>query len=198
MRFTDGPRTHGDVLVRAGAERVWELVTDIRLPARLSPELRRVAWLDGADRPAVGARFEGHNRHRLLGEWRTVSQVTELVPRQTFTWAVMDADGRYGPPALDPARPMAVWSYTLRTEAGGVRLRQSVRVGPGPSGVTRAIGQRPDREPDIIAFRLAELREGIRETLAGVKALAEAETGRDGQAGPWGSDSSGEQDAGRR
>ncbi|MCZ9340781.1 SRPBCC family protein, partial [Streptomyces sp. TRM76130] len=109
MRFADGPRTHCDVLVRAGAERVWELVTDIRLPARLSPELRRVAWLDGVDRPAVGARFEGHNRHRLLGEWRTVSQVTELVPRQTFTWAVMDYDGRYGPPALDPARPMAVW-----------------------------------------------------------------------------------------
>ncbi|MCZ9342287.1 hypothetical protein NGM37_31465, partial [Streptomyces sp. TRM76130] len=103
----------------------------------------------------------------------------------------MDYDGRYGPPALDPARPMAVWSYTLRTETGGVRLRQSVRVGPGPSGLTRAIGQRPDREPDIIAFRLEELRAGIQETLTGVKALAEAEAAREGQGEPDESDNSG-------
>jgi hypothetical protein len=177
MRFTDGPRTHCEVTVAAEPGRVWELVTDIGLPARLSPELRRVSWLDGADRPALGARFEGHNRHRLLGRWRTVSQVTELIPGQVFTWAVTDADGHYGPPTLDPARPMAVWSYTLAADEDGTRLRQSVRVGPGASGLTQAIERWPDREPDIVAARLAELREGIRETLAGLKALAETDAG---------------------
>ncbi|MDX3128387.1 hypothetical protein PV367_00855 [Streptomyces europaeiscabiei] len=34
-------------------------MTDIALPARLSPELQRVEWLDGAEAPMVGARFAG-------------------------------------------------------------------------------------------------------------------------------------------
>jgi Polyketide cyclase / dehydrase and lipid transport len=131
MQFADGPSVHCDVYVEADVSRVWELVTDIRLSARFIPELQRVAWLDGADRPLVGARFEGYNRHQRLGEWRTVSHVVELDEQRVFAWAVTDADGRYGEPTLDPARSMASWRYDLETEGGGTRLRQSALIGPG-------------------------------------------------------------------
>ncbi|MFE9122269.1 SRPBCC family protein [Streptomyces sp. NPDC007172] len=173
MRFADGPSVHCDVHVEAVVQRVWELVTDIRLPARLSPELQRVEWLDGADEPVVGACFEGYNHHQQLGEWRTVSHVVEVDEQQAFAWAVTDADGRYGEPTLDPARSMASWRYELQAEVGGTRLRQSALIGPGRSGVTLAIERWPDREEEIIAFRLKELRAGMEATLRGIKSLAE-------------------------
>ncbi|MET7290278.1 SRPBCC family protein [Streptomyces sp. NPDC005573] len=173
MRFTDGPGVHCDVRIEAAAPRVWALVTDIGLAARLSPELQRVSWLDGADRPAPGARFEGHNRHEALGEWRTVSHVVELDEPRVFAWAVTDADGRYGEPTLDPAKAMATWRYELEADGDATLLRQSVLIGPGRSGVTLALERRPDREEEIIAFRQRELRAGMEATLLGMKKLAE-------------------------
>lgn len=174
MRFAEGPSVHYDVHIEADPPLVWELVTDIRLPARLSPELQRVAWLDGADRPLPGARFEGFNHHQQLGEWRTVSHVVELDEQRVFAWAVTDADGRYGEPTLDPAKSLASWRYELQAEGGGTRLRQSALVGPGRSGVTLAIERWPDREEEIIAIRMKELRAGIEANLRGIKALAES------------------------
>ncbi len=173
MLFADGPSVCCDVHVAAAVPRVWELVTDIRLPAGLSPELQRVAWLDGADRPVAGARFEGYNRHTMLGEWRTVSHVIELDEPRVFAWAVTDADGRFGEATVDPAEPMASWRYELEAEGGGTQLRQTAVIGPGRSGVTLAVERRPDREEEIIAFRLKELRAGMEATLRGIKSLAE-------------------------
>jgi hypothetical protein len=122
---------------------VWALVTDVRLAARLSPELQRVAWLGDADRPMVGARFEGYNHHPKLGEWRTVSHVVEVDEQRVFAWAVTDADGRYGEPTLDPAKSLASWRYALEAAGRGTLLRQSVLIGPGRSGVTLGMAPRP-------------------------------------------------------
>ncbi|MFD7907560.1 SRPBCC family protein [Kitasatospora sp. NPDC059722] len=173
MRYADGPRTYCEVHIKATVEEVWSLITDIALPARLSPELRGVAWLDGADGPAVGARFEGHNENERLGNWRTVSHVTELTDREVFAWIVTDADGRFGRPSVDPAASLASWRYELTPEDGGTRLRHSVLIGPGRNGVTAAIDRWPDREEQIIEVRLGELRTGMTATLDGIKTLAE-------------------------
>ncbi|MFI2609174.1 SRPBCC family protein [Kitasatospora sp. NPDC018619] len=182
MRYADGPEARCEVFVAAPVERVWELVTDIALPARLSPELRRVAWLDGADGPAVGARFEGHNSRAGMPDWRTVSEVTELTEasappapdgRRVFAWGVMDADGRYGEPTSDLAGALARWRFEVTPEDGGTRLRQSVVIGPGRSGASLAIDARPELEERIVDFRLNELRTGMGATLEGLKSLAE-------------------------
>ncbi|MFD8753551.1 SRPBCC family protein [Kitasatospora sp. NPDC059577] len=191
MRYAEGPGTVCEIFVQAPVERVWELVTDIGLPARLSPELHRVAWLDGADGPAPGARFEGHNHRTGMSDWRTVSEVTELTgpvdpagstgstgsadpagPR-AFAWAVMDADGRFGEPVSDAAGALARWRFELTPEDGGTRLRQSVVIGPGRSGMSAIIEAKPEVEEKIIAFRLGELRTAMTATLEGVKSLAE-------------------------
>jgi hypothetical protein len=178
MRYADGPTMAVDLCIGAAVPTVWELVTDIHLPARLSPELQRAEWLDGASGPRVGAVFAGWNRHPMLGEWRTVSHVLDLEEPSLFRWAVVDVDGRFARSGRghvpDPDRPLATWAFTLRPEEAGTRLGQSVRIGPGRSGVNLAIDRAPEREEEIVAFRLNELRAGIEASLQGIKALAEA------------------------
>lgn len=174
MRYTDGPATECVQHIEASREQVWKFVTDIELPARFSPELRHVAWLDGAIAAHLGAAFEGYNENQALGRWRTVSIVTELTEPTAFAWAVVDADGRLGPANTDPRHPMATWRFELAAENGGTTLRHAVRIGPARSGLNLAIERRPDREEKIIEFRLGNLREGMASTLTGIKKLAEA------------------------
>lgn len=178
MRYADEPTTAVDLYIGAAVHTVWELVTDIHLPARLSPELQRAEWLDGVSGPRVGAGFAGWNRHPALGEWRTVSHVVELEEPSLFRWEVVDADGRFAQSGRGhvpgPDRPLATWAFTLCPEEAGTRLGQSVRIGPGRSGVNLAIDRAPEHEGEIMAFRLNELRANIEASLQGIKALAEA------------------------
>ena len=52
-----------------------------------------------------------------------------------------------------------------------------VTLGPGPSGLTRIIANKPDREAAIIAARQDELKTNMQATVDGMKALAEANRG---------------------
>ncbi|MEU3821739.1 MULTISPECIES: SRPBCC family protein [unclassified Streptomyces] len=174
MRYADGPAVTTETSISAPLPRVWELVTDIGLPARLSPELQSAVWLDGATVPAPGARFEGRNSHPLLGTWRTHSHVRELVEHRSFAWVVTDPDGRFGDDAPDPDRPLATWRFDLSPAPGGATLlRHTVRLGPARSGVSLAIDRAPEREEAIVAIRLEELRANMTATLEGVRSLAE-------------------------
>ena len=62
MLYADCPTVDVDVLIDAPIERVWQLVTDIELPARFSSEFLGATWLD--EGPRVGARFVGRNQPR--------------------------------------------------------------------------------------------------------------------------------------
>ncbi|MGW5555951.1 SRPBCC family protein [Micromonospora sp. NPDC003944] len=180
MRYADGPSLTCEVHVATSPSRLWDLVTDIHLPPRLSPELQRVEWLDGVDSPRVGARFIGYNRHRRLGEWRTESHVTEFERPLTFEWVVTDVDGTFAG-AEDRASltsPAATWLFELTPESTGTRLRHSVRIGPGRSGLSLVIDQSPESEEQIVALRLGELRDNIELVLSGIKSLAEEQPDR--------------------
>jgi uncharacterized protein YndB with AHSA1/START domain len=163
VRYEDGPSTEVDILIAAPIARVWELVTDIDLPARFSTEFLGAEWID--DEPGVGARFRGRNHHEALGEWQTISFVNRHEPMRAFGWAV-----------TDPDHPSSSWWFELEEEADGIRLRQGTRMGPAPSGLTIAITAMPDKEERIIARRLREYEKNMRATLEGIKQLAE--TGR--------------------
>jgi uncharacterized protein YndB with AHSA1/START domain len=167
MRYADGPTVEAEALIDAPIARVWELITDIELPTRFSEELLGVEWL-GEERGVVGARFAGRNAHPAAGEWQTTCFVTELEPQRSFEWAV-----------TDPAHPSATWRFDLAEDDGGggrgkVRLRQWMRMGPAPSGLSPAIEAMPDKEERIVARRLEEHRANMQRTVDGVKALAEA------------------------
>lgn len=162
MRYTDGPTTEVDVYIEAPPSRVWPLVSDIDLPSRFSHEFQGGEWLDDVTEGAVGARFRGRNRHEAAGEWETTSVVVECEPEKAFAWAVGDPD-----------HPSATWRFELAPEAGGTRLRQHAKIGPGPSGLSAVIERMPDREERIIERRLDEHRANMQRTLEGIKSLAE-------------------------
>lgn len=159
VRFADGPTTDATLRISAAPEQLWPLVTDITLPAESSPELQAAVWLDGADSPALGARFEGRNR-RGDASWTTTSTVTALVRPRVFSWTVGDVDDA-----------IASWGFELdEVEPGVTEVRQWVVLGPGRSGVTWAIRQDPDAEEAIIAGRLGQLREAMLRNLADLAA----------------------------
>ncbi|MFI6025583.1 SRPBCC family protein [Amycolatopsis magusensis] len=169
MRYADGPSVACELDVAAEAGRVWRLVTDIGVPARFSPELRRVRWLGEATGPAIGAEFEGHNENPVMGAWRTIATVVEFDEPRAFAWAVADPDGRFGEVT---GRPMATWRFGIEPGPGGVRVHLSVRVGPARSGLSLAIDRWPDKEEALLRHRLADLRAGMEQTLRGIRSLA--------------------------
>ena len=136
------------------------MVADLDAPAGFSREFLGAEWLD---EPGEGARFTGRNR---LGEreWEAECRVVEWAPGRRFSWCVGD-----------PAAPGARWSFELEPLVGGTtRLRFSVGLGPGPSGLTAAIEADPSVEADIVARRCTWHRRNMTATVAGIKSLAES------------------------
>jgi uncharacterized membrane protein len=162
-RYSDCPTAEVRAWVNAPANRVWPLVSDVRLMPELSGELQSVEWLDGAGAAALGARFAGRSRHEALGEWESVSQVVEFEPERVFAWAVGDA-----------ADPAAIWRFRLDARDGGTELSQWVQLGPGRSGLSLAIDQMPDKEQKIVFVRMREFERNMTATVERIKALAEA------------------------
>jgi len=180
MKLSDAPTTEVAVTIDAPAARVWELVTDLNVPAGTSPEFSGADWLDGATAPVVGARFVGRNAHAALGQWETTSTVTVVEPECEFRYAVGDVD-----------EPMAVWTYRLEPEDDGdgggegdgrVRLTQVAQIGPGRSGLSFAIDRMPEKEERIVERRLQEHAASMRANLEHIKALAEGAAGGTGSA----------------
>jgi uncharacterized protein YndB with AHSA1/START domain len=160
VKYADCPTVDAEVVIDAPIERVWELVTDIELPARFSNEFVGAIWLD--DGPRVGARFVGRNQHPATGEWETTSIVNRCEPMRAFGWCVSDVDD-----------PSAVWWFELEEADGKVRLRQHAQMGPAPSGLSIAITAMPEKEERIVARRLEEFAVNMQATLEGIKQLAE-------------------------
>jgi hypothetical protein len=162
MRLSDRPTVQEEIAIHAPPARVWALVTDLHAMGEWSPEYRGGEWLDGASGPVVGARFKGRNK-REDREWESESIITECQAERTLAWAV----GR------DPEQPGASWRFDLTPQGHVTLVRQQVIIGPGPSGLTAVIDQRPDLEEKIIANRCAEHSRNMQATLQGLKAAAE-------------------------
>jgi uncharacterized protein YndB with AHSA1/START domain len=112
---------HGSVTVhiRAPAERIWELVSDVTKIGRYSPETFEAQWLDGATGPSVGARFRGHVKRNGRGPtyWTTCT-VTECVPGQVFAFTVGPKD-----------KPLNTWRYQLVPRGEGTDVTESFQLG---------------------------------------------------------------------
>lgn len=157
--LADGPGTVVEVDIKAKPAEVWAAVTDLGLSARYSDESLGATWSDGADGPSLGAQFVGKNRHRAIGEWEVPCFVNRFVDGAEFGWVTSD-----------PENPGAQWCFELASIAGATRLRYSLILGPGPSGITAAIENMPDREPDILRRRIKEHRANMQRVVDGIKA----------------------------
>lgn len=157
--------TSCELVIEAQPDDVWRHASDITVPARFSPELRSVRWLE------PGVKFEGHNENAVLGRWRTIATIIECDEPRAFAWTVADPDGRFGEVT---GEPMATWRFDLERTPRGAILTHAVRIGPARSGLSLAVDRFPDKEEALVRHRLADLRAGMLETLRGIKALAES------------------------
>ncbi|MGB8388212.1 SRPBCC family protein [Mycobacterium sp.] len=161
-RYADKPTVEASTWIDADPDRVWNLVSDIKLMPTLSNELQAVEWADDADSPRVGARFIGHNEHQAFGQWSTTSQIVSCAAPHEFAWAVGEA-----------GNPAATWRFRLAPRDGGTNLNYWMQMGPGRSGLSAAIDAMPDKEQKIVFVRLREFETSITKTLAAIKRLAE-------------------------
>ena len=160
LTLADEPGTWAEIVVAAPPARVWELVSDIELPARFSEEFLGASWVGKG--PAPGASFVGRSSHPAMGEWEVESFVEVYEEGRRFGWAT-----------ADPSNPGSRWCFDLEPVDGGTRLRYSMSIGPGPSGLSIAIEAMPGKEPRILERRLTEHHANMTRTLQGIAALAE-------------------------
>ncbi|AFM17616.1 Polyketide cyclase / dehydrase and lipid transport [Mycolicibacterium chubuense NBB4] len=110
------------VFMAAPAERIWELVADVRNTGKFSPETFEAEWLDGATGPALGARFRGHVRRNEVGPvYWTTCRVTACEPGREFGFEVLVGD-----------RAVNNWHYRLASSDGGTDVTESFRLEGNP------------------------------------------------------------------
>jgi uncharacterized protein YndB with AHSA1/START domain len=144
-------------MIAAPPEAVWDLISDVTRMGRWSPETVECRWLGGADHALVGARFVGVNA-RGGRRWRTYCRVVAADRGRAFAFEV--TGGR--------VFRVAQWRYDLRPVDGGCDVTESWQDRRGRFMTwygRRVIGVTDRREHN---------RRGMRETLARLKAAAEA------------------------
>jgi Polyketide cyclase / dehydrase and lipid transport len=110
------------VHMAAPADKIWDLVADVRNIGSYSPEVFEAEWLDGATGPAVGARFRGHVKRNEIGPvYWTVCRVTACEPGREFGFAVLVGD-----------RAVNNWHYKLAPSGDGTDVTESFRMASSP------------------------------------------------------------------
>jgi hypothetical protein len=148
----------GSVTVHMAAhpETVWGIVSDVTRIGEFSPETFEAQWLDGADGPALGARFRGHVKRNGVGPiYWTKCTVTSCVPGRDFGFAVQAGDAQ-----------MTMWRYELTERDGGTDVTESFGLSSSP--VMRLYWA-------LAGWRRGRTNErGMRQTLERIKTVAEA------------------------
>ncbi|RZT89003.1 polyketide cyclase/dehydrase/lipid transport protein [Pseudonocardia sediminis] len=149
------PTASASTTVAAGADAVYELVSDLPRMGEWSPENTGGRWVGKLRGPAVGAKFLGTNKGRAR-RWATTTVVTDATRGRRFAF-----ETRLGPITA------AEWVYDITPTADGcevteswtdMRTRPIVVVGRYLTGVS-----------DRVAFT----REMLVTTLERLKAAAE-------------------------
>jgi uncharacterized membrane protein len=109
------------VAMDAPAQRVWDVVADIRNTGKFSPETFEAEWLGGATGPAMGATFRGHVKRNEIGPiYWTTCRVTACEPGSEFGFEVLIGD-----------RPVNNWHYRFTPARGGTEVTESFRMNEG-------------------------------------------------------------------
>ncbi|WP_431971225.1 SRPBCC family protein [Nocardia sp. bgisy134] len=139
--------------IAASPERVWQIVSDLARMPEFSPMTVRMVPLGT---PKAGTWTVNWNKDGWK-RWPTTSRIVRFEPNQAFAFRMNENH--------------TVWSYTLEPTATGTRLVERRDVSNGVTWVIRkAIDAVLGGEQ---AFE-ANLVRGMNETLAKVKAVAEA------------------------
>jgi hypothetical protein len=108
------------VHMAAPADKVWDVIADVRNTPRFSPEVFESEWLGEATGPSLGAKFRGHVKRNEIGPvYWTTCEVTACEPAREFGFAVLLGD-----------RAVNNWHYRLAPAGGGTDVTESFRMTP--------------------------------------------------------------------
>jgi hypothetical protein len=141
--------------IAAPPEVVYDVLSDITRTGEWSPECRSCEWVDEPGK--VGSRFKGHNRSGVA-RWTTTAQLLDADRPSLFRFATLFRD-----------KPSTKWTYELAPNGSGTTLTESFDSIDAPAFIKLA-------ERYLIRNRQEQLEKGIDETLAKIKAIAEAAT----------------------
>lgn len=147
------PILKAEIEINAPVAKVWSLVSDPSRMPQWSPQCRIMKAL-GPIRP--GTRTINLNRRGLLF-WPTTSVITEVIPERKFAFRI-------------PINT-SVWSYELEPTATGTRLIETRHAENGVTAVSTAVTKAALGGVDSFE---QELLEGMSQSLARIKAAAEA------------------------
>jgi uncharacterized protein YndB with AHSA1/START domain len=154
MPLTDVAPIEASIDIAAPPARVWGLVSDLRNMPRWSPQCRKTFVRGGPI--GQGSKLVNINRRGLL-VWPTQSMVTEFVPEQKLAFRIKEN--------------WTIWSFTLEpTTDGGTRVVQRREAPKGISDVSVRLTKTVLGGLDEFT---TELRQGMNQTLARIKADAE-------------------------
>lgn len=147
------------VSMAAPADKIWNLIADVRNTGKFSPEVIEAEWLDGATGPALDAKFRGHVRRNEIGPvYWTTCRVTACEPGREFGFEVLVGD-----------RPANNWHYRLTPTDCGTDVTESFRL---DDNVFLKLYS-------VLGGQLRQRRNirDMRKTLERIKAVVEADTG---------------------
>ncbi len=163
-RIQDGPGVVAEIDTDARPRQVWEVISDINMPAKFSDEFAGAEWLSD-DEIAAGAIFRGRSATSDGREWETNCIVTEWVERETFEWRT-----------TDPENPGAIWRFDLAEQGAGSRLRFSMVIGKENNSTAPRAMADPSLENQILFERRLIHKANMQSVLEGVKALVDPGT----------------------
>jgi hypothetical protein len=152
---TGEPADAVTVRIDAPPDRIYDIVSDIALMGRLSPECTGGRWLGSPKAPAAGARFVGFNKRGWF-RWLTTNKVVVADPGREFTFDTQQSGTR--------------WSYRMEPDGEGTLVTES---------------RAPWRDRPLVARLSSklflggveehddEMRDGLRTSLERLKAVAE-------------------------
>ncbi|BBY31905.1 SRPBCC family protein [Mycolicibacterium sediminis] len=146
------PLLQAEIDIAAPPEKVWELVSDLRLMPKWSPQCRLMKVFGPL---RAGAKTVNVNRRGLMF-WPTTSQITEFIPGEKLAFRVNENN--------------TVWSYELEPTATGTRLVESRHAENGVKPISTVLvnavmGGVPSFERELV--------QGMNDSLARIKAAAE-------------------------
>jgi uncharacterized protein YndB with AHSA1/START domain len=147
------PLLQAEIDIAAPPAKVWALVSDLRLMPQWSPQCRMMRALGPLRQ---GTRTINFNRRGRMF-WPTTSRITEFVPDRKLAFRVTENN--------------TVWSYELEPTATGTRLIESRHAENGVKPMSNALVN--SLMGGVSNFE-QELREGMNDSLARIKAAAEA------------------------
>jgi len=151
-------RTHREsITVEASAEALYDLVSDVTRTGSWSPVCKSCWWDEDGQAGQVGAWFTGRNElpNRT---WETRSQVVVAERGREFTWVVGGS--------------LVRWSFSMDPTQTGTTLTESWEF--LPDGITMFEERFGDEADAQIADRTRQALEGIPQTLAAIKRIAES------------------------